>query len=317
MTLTITHTHPEGTLIDGTAKGDGTADILKTHRWRWGRSIGAWYIPHSRDKTAAHHRIETTATALRTAGFTVTIDINNTPRTTAEVEADKTARAQDRAEALTAKAERKAAAAEAADEAQRRALEQVPPGGEPIKVGHHSEARHRRSIARAHNALGRSVEADREAAAAAQRAKTASAATDARYAPSTVANRIDRLEAEDRKIARHLNGYTAQRGTPYSEEVPPATGAFRERWTAEAARVADELNYWIGVRADQVATGEATDYSRETINPGDYVTAGRSGGWWRVKRVNPKTVTLEAHGCSIKAPYGTITGHRAGPERQS
>jgi len=29
--LTITHTHAEGTLIDGTDRGDGTAEILKAN----------------------------------------------------------------------------------------------------------------------------------------------------------------------------------------------------------------------------------------------------------------------------------------------
>ncbi len=48
--LTITHTPTEGTTIDGTSKGDGTAPILKTAGWKWGRSITAWYIPHSRDR---------------------------------------------------------------------------------------------------------------------------------------------------------------------------------------------------------------------------------------------------------------------------
>ena len=39
--LTIPHTHESGTLIDGTTRGDGTADALKATGWRWGRSIGA------------------------------------------------------------------------------------------------------------------------------------------------------------------------------------------------------------------------------------------------------------------------------------
>lgn len=310
MSLTITHTHPEGTLIEGTAKGDGTAEVLKAHRWRWGRSIGAWYIPHSRDKNAQGHRIEATATALDAAGFTVAVEIDDTARATSEVEADKAARAQDRAEALAAKAQRKAATAEAAEAAHRRAVEQLPPGGEPVKIGHHSESRHRRALNTAHTAMGRTVEADRDAAEAHRRADTASAATGARYAPVTVANRIARLEAEARKVDRHLNGYTAQPGTPYAQEVPPAAGAARERFTVEGDRLVDELDYWRAVRAEQIETGAVVEYSGETISAGDYVKAGNSGSWWKVKRVNPKTVTLESRGCSIKAAYPTLTGHK-------
>jgi len=48
--LTITHTHADGTLIDGTTKGDGTAGILKARGWRWWRDRGTWYVPRSRDR---------------------------------------------------------------------------------------------------------------------------------------------------------------------------------------------------------------------------------------------------------------------------
>ena len=313
MTLTITHTHEEGTLITGTAKGDGTAETLKAHRWRWGRSIGAWYIPHSRDKAAQVRRIEATAAALAEAGFSVAVEIDDTARSTAEVEAAKAARSAGRAEALEQKARRKAQAAEAAQAAAVEAAEGLPEGGEPVKIGHHSEARHRRALHTAHTRMSRSVEATREAAEAAQRAATASAATDARYAPATVARRIARLEAEARKVARYLDGYTAQPGTVYAEQVPPAAGAARERYTAEADRLADELDYWRGVRAEQVAAGQAADYSRETISAGDFVKV--SGSWWQVKRTNPKTVTLESGGCSTRAAYPTLTDHRPAQKR--
>ncbi|MGP9587235.1 DUF3560 domain-containing protein [Micrococcaceae sp. AOP34-BR2-30] len=314
MTLTITHTHAEGTLIEGTAKGDGTAAVLKAHRWRWGRSIAAWYIPHSRDKAAQVHRIEATASALQEAGFTVDVEIDYTARSTAEAEADKAARLAARAAALEQKAARKARDAEAAQKAAQEASERLPWGGEPVKVGHHSEARHRRALAAAHNSMGRSVEAARTAEAAAQRAAVAGTSTKARYNPATVARRIQRFEAEARKLARYLDGYTAQPGTPYAEDIPPATGPARERYRAEADRLADALEYWREVRDQQVKTGEAADYTRENINPGDFVKV--SGSWWRVTRANPKTVTLESHGCSIRAEYSTLTDHRAAKEKQ-
>lgn len=307
MTLTITHTHEEGTLITGTAKGDGTAETLKAHRWRWGRSIGAWYIPHSRDKPATGHRIEATAAALERAGFTVTIDIDDTARPIADVEADRAGRATARAEALEHKAARKAAAADAAQTAAALAVEQLPEGGEPVKIGHHSHPRHRRDINRAHQRMSTSITAAEEADRAAQAAQAASATTQARYRPATVARRISRLEAQAREVTRHLEGYTAQRGTPYAEQIPPATGTARERYTAEADRLAEELDYWRSVRAQQVQAGEAVEYSRETINAGDFVKV--SGSWWQVKRANQKTVTLVSGGCSIRAEYPTLTGH--------
>ena len=149
--LTITHTHEAGTIIEGTAKGDGTATILKANRWRWGRSIGAWFVPNSRDRLPQDHIITRTAAALEAAGFELApLEIDRTTRRTAEVEAAKIARQADRAAALDAKAERKAANSDAAWEKHMRDVGSLPEGGEPIKVGHHSERRHRNAIDKAH-----------------------------------------------------------------------------------------------------------------------------------------------------------------------
>lgn len=309
MTLTISHTRAEGTLIDGTAKGDGTNEILKANRWRWSRNLGTWYVPHSRDKSPKSWVINSTATALREAGHEVELDLDDTARATADVEADKADRAEARAEALEAKAERKERESQAAYQASRATLNRLPEGGEPIKIGHHSESRHRNAIDRAHKAMGRSVEADREAQRAAERAETAKHTTGARYNPATVSNRIDKIEAEIRKYQREINGYTAHKGSPYASEQPPATGERLDRlkmWLAEAE---DQLAYWKGVREEQIASGEVVAYSKEMIKAGDMIKV-RSSGWWFVVRANAKTVSVESHGCSTRAPYGTITGHR-------
>lgn len=308
MTLIINHTHAEGTLVEGTARGDGSAEALKQNRWRWGRSIGCWFIPHSRDRDAKAHQITQTAEALKAAGFTVEILIDNTSRPVEEVEASKADRAENRATALAVKAERKAAAAESAYAAHHSAVDQLPAHGEPIKVGHHSERRHRRSLDRAHASMGKAVQADREAGEAQRRAEVAGAAGEARNHPVTVARRIQRLEAEERKAARQLEGYQVERGTPYEHWQAPVAGVARDRWQVEADRVAEQLAYWREVRAEQVASGVAADLSRGDISVGDFVQAGNRF-WWRVRRVNPKTVTLEYDGCSIKAPYEVLIGH--------
>lgn len=308
MTLTITHTAAEGTMIDGTTKGDGTAEILKLNRWRWASSIGSWYVPRSRDTAPKTHIINSTASALREAGFTVALELEEAARPIAVVEADKAARADARAEALEAKAQRKEQEADVAEAAHRGAVDRLPFGGEPIKVGHHSETRHRRDIGRAHTAMGKSVEADREATRAAEAAKSARAATGARYAPDTVSNRIDKLKAEGRALQRTLDGYTSHPGSPYASEVAAASGDYRARTEAQAAENAEQLAYWENVRAEQIASGVAKDYSAETISPGDFVLVSHS--WWKVKRASKKTATLESQGCSIRAPYGTMKDHR-------
>lgn len=312
MSLTITHTAEAGTLIEGTAKGDGTAEILMLNRWRWASSIGYWYVPRSRDTAPKTHIINATASALQEAGFTVELEIDEAARPTAIVEADKAARAEARADALDAKAERKAGEADAAEKAHRGAVERLPYGGEPVKIGHHSENRHRRDLDRAHAALGKSVEADREAERVAEAAKTARAATGAHNAPATVSNRIDKLKAEARALLRTLDGYTEGRGTPYAREIPAETGERRERTKAQAVEVAEQLAYWEGVRAEQIASGITKAYSAENVVPGDFVRV--SGIWWKVKRASAKTVSVESQGCSTRAPYGTIQGHRTAAE---
>src|SRR5699024_11822710 len=103
--------------------------------------------------------IEATAGALKAAGWTVAQQIDRAARSTAEIEADKIASAQDRAAGLAAKAERRTEAAEAAYERHLRDMAALPEGGEPVKVGHHSEPRHRRDHARDDASLHRQLEA--------------------------------------------------------------------------------------------------------------------------------------------------------------
>ncbi len=112
--LTINHTESGGTIIDGTAKGDGSAAILKTNGWRWSRLLGAWYVPYSRDVAPKSRIINGTAAALRAANFDVTVTIQSGIRDMTEVESDRAARQSDRVDALDAKAERLTDAAESA-----------------------------------------------------------------------------------------------------------------------------------------------------------------------------------------------------------
>lgn len=296
--LTITHTHAEGTLIEGTARGDGSSDVLKAQRWRWSRNLGSWYIPHSRDRLAKLPQISSTVTALRAAGFEVDIQIDDTYRPTAEVESDKIARQEGRVEALDAKADRKAGVAEAAWDAERAAYAALPEGGEPIKIGHHSERRHRNAVDKAWNKLGRAVLSEREAARARGRADAAAATTDSRYAPFAVARRITKLAAELRGHERSRDGYTrtlftnSQTGQKYVEPHEPAQGAHRERVLEEIARVSDELSYWEGVRAQHIADGKVTEFSRDVVTKGDQVHY--IGRWNEVVRVNAKSVAIRS-----------------------
>lgn len=321
-TITISHTHADGTLIEGTERGDGTNTILKANGCKWFRTLGLWGIPHSRDRLPNDWKIGRIADALRAAGYDVDTDIDRSYRDTADVEADKAIRAQARAEALADKADRKHAAADAAEAAHRRAVEMVPPGGEPIKLGHHSEHRHRRAIEKAHTSLGKVVQADRDADDAAHRAALAAVATDRRNSPVTVANRIDKFKAEQRADQRALEGHSrtvadlGERGR-IVDSFPAATGEYRARLIERMAERADQITYWTQVREQQIATGQTANYGPTTIAKGDAVRV--RGSWYRVVRVNKKTVSVDVSRYYQAAtrvmtdttPYHEISDHKA------
>ncbi|WP_065569667.1 DUF3560 domain-containing protein [Microbacterium oleivorans] len=308
MTLTITHTAAEGTLIDGTAKGDGTADALRSNGWRWSRALGSWYVPHSRDREAKHHVIERTVAQLQAAGFTVAVSIDSAQRSTATVEADLMARREGRAEALDAKANRRADLAAAEADRAARALRHLPEGGEPIHVGHYSEGAHRNAIAKADAAIRRSIDADDSARRARARADIAAGANDARYAPVTVANRIEKLRAEHARISRRLEGYSRTLPGGYLDITQPATGAYAERLRGELTHVEEQRSYWQAVRDEQIAAGLVINHSRDTIQPGDRIRY--VGTWCTVTRANAKSVSIiDAYGHRGTVPYTHIRDH--------
>lgn len=307
--LTITHTHEAGTLIEGTTRGDGTAPILKQNGWRWGRSIGQWFVPMSRDRLPKLYVIERTAAALEQAGYAVTLEIDHSTRPTAEVEAAKAARLADRADALADKAARKASNAAAAWNSHERDVASLPEGGEPIKIGHHSENRHRNAINKAHNSARRALDATQEAEETARRADVASRATDRRHNPTTVQNRIDRLTAQARRIRRDIDApLYDDHGRPVerTEEQKEQRAA---RFAPALAETLDQLAYWQQYRAAQIEADPDNNYTREQIQAGDYVKI--AGFWRKVVRVNPKTVSLETgYSWTDKATYAAIRDHR-------
>jgi hypothetical protein len=312
--LEIIHSADEGTLVHGTSRKDGTNTILKAAGFRWFRTLGVWGIAGSRDRQPNRYKIERAAAALRAAGHTVTINIDDAHRCTADAEADRTQRQAQRADALAAEADRKAAAAANAWDAEQRAVEALPPGGEPIKIGHHSERRHRNAIARAHDATRRAIDATDVARRDSARAQAAAATTAHRYHPVTVKNRIERLEAEQRSDQRTLDGHrrvvARSAAHEYVDEFGPATGPYRDHVIARMAQRRDEISYWKAIYADLQVSGVASTHSRETISAGDFVQ--RRGHWYPVVRVNPKSVSVRMHEGATwtnTIGYHEISGH--------
>ncbi|MET4224537.1 DUF3560 domain-containing protein [Oerskovia enterophila] len=307
--LTITHTRADGTLIEGTERGDGTNTILKASGWRWSRILGAWFVPQSRDRAVKVRTIRATMAALREAGHDVELSVDDAARPAADVEADKIARQTDRAEAMAAKADRKAGAAEAAYARHEAAVDRLPAAGEPVKIGHHSEGRHCRDIARAWSTLGTAVEAQREADDAQAAAATATVTTGARYSPVTVGNRIEKIAAEIRKLERRITEPVYDFDTGYRTATEDERAARARRLEPVIAEARDNLAYWEGVRAEQVASGTVADFGRHNVAKGDAVKIG--GFWRRVVRANAKTVSVETgYSWTDRAPWHSVTDHR-------
>ncbi len=307
--LVISHTAAERTLVAGTARGDGSAPVLKANAWWWSRNLGSWYVPRSRDAAPDTSRIETTATGLRDAGFTVTVTIDSGHRDTAQIEADRGMRQAERVANLGEAVQRRAEYAEHL-EATASAMAAVIPFGQPVLVGHHSQARdthHRERIA---TLSDRAVTARDELRDAQHRYTQAAAGTGARYSPVTVANRVERLAAAIRDVERRLAGYSHTFAGGYVETYPPAEGEHRARLLAQLDRDQNHHAYWQTVRADQIASGTATGYTQDTVHRGDAVCI--RGRWVEVVRTNRKTVSVTTgYDWTDTVPYAQIQRHRS------
>lgn len=296
--MNVSHTFADGTLVTDTERGDGSAPVLKSHRLRWSRALGAWYIPHSRGRIAQRHRIDALAQGLGAAGFSVTVSIDNTPTTTmAGRERERAQRAERRHDGLTRKAERHGASAQAAYERFRAELDVIPPG-QPILVGHHSERRHRAALARADRAMARSVEADRERQGAEHGARSALARQRRRRTPEFIGNRIEEREAEERDLLRKLDA--------------AGDDTYRDDLTALLDVCRDELAHWRNEWAALEAAG------MKVWGPGNFRKGDRvryRNRWATVDRVNAKTLTVRTDvmpQIPSKVPYREVQERRAG-----
>ncbi|WP_406054727.1 DUF3560 domain-containing protein [Kribbella sp. NBC_00889] len=304
--IEIVHTHADGSLVSGTRRGDGSAEMLKANNWRWSRQLELWYLPRSRDQLAKTNILMATQDALSAAGFEVSVEIDDAEsRPVEERETDRATRAQARSELLRNRALRRRESADASWDASRQVADGIPLG-QPILVGHHSEPRHRRDLERIQSLAGKSVEQTRAAEADERRADVLSGEAERRYSVKAVGRRITRLGTELRRVERELGGYSRVVGG-YSTIHPPATGDRAERLGLQRIDLQDQLKYWTGVR-DELAADQPT-YSHETINKGDYVRI--SGHWRKVARVNRKSVSVETgYSWTDRAPYYDITEHR-------
>lgn len=303
--IQIEHTPEGGTLLFGSVKGDGSWQAMKDAGYHWktarrnsGLPEGTLYIHMSRDKPAKLRQIHGSEKALREAGFTVSVTIDNQPRDAAEAYEDRLDRLAERADRLENAAERHLATADA-HAARHDQLSERFAGGQPIIVGHHSEKSARR---------------DRDKMDAAQRAELAEldkAERKASYAaglrsqlqrehehPAKIQRRIDKLESDLRIARRDLEGWTqrflkADGKTVYMiDEHPPASGRRRESLLAKIPYLVGELEFQRLRLAAAKESGKFAQVDPADMKPGQMV-AGR-WGWQPLVRVNKKTVTVRS-----------------------
>ncbi|MEU7092994.1 ParB/RepB/Spo0J family partition protein [Kitasatospora aureofaciens] len=288
--ITITHTRAEGTLLDGSRRGDGVWEIVHPLGVRSSKEVGL-YLPRSRDKRANTWLIRRIQEVLEAAGYPVTVEIDEyTRRSFAEAEEDRTERAEGRAERFEDRAGRAVAASDARRAASDRISDGIP-FGQPILVGHHSEGRARRDVERMHSHMRKSIEEGDRARYWAGRSVAADHYEEHRKDPGRTLRRIAKLEAEERSRQRR-QGQLVARATKKlvdGELDPEALVDALAANDLDLLDLADELGYWRKVVADAEAEGFKVWGPRDFV-PGDYVCY--TGTWHQVARVNPKSLSI-------------------------
>ena len=311
--ITIRHTHEDGTLVHGSSKGDGVYELIGPRtaaRFAYMPSIKMIGIRQSRDHLAKRWQIDQAREALEAAGFTVAVEIDDTPRDVAQVKADRAGRLDDRYDRLSAAAARHTAEGDrrhaAADQ-----ISQRFEGGQPILRGHHSERGARADHKRMDGHDRAAQAAYREAGRAAAAASVVGDADAYRELPAVIIRRIDRLEAELRQTRHYIAGTRPAndwRGA-YSPDPKPATGEWLDQLRARETF----LEHQLAADREALAAHEAAGYvrlTRETVHKGDRVfwgaTWGDGLGGALVTRTNPKTVTLDRRSYPRTLPYEQI-----------
>lgn len=304
--IRIVHTRAEGTLIEGSRKGDGVWEIVRTRGFHWSRNVGL-YIRNSQDKAADRWTIDRAVQALRDAGFEVQVEIDDvTPgRSFAEAEADRVDRAEDRADRFGERADRNAASGDARWEATRERMSHLP-AGQPILVGHHSEGKHRRQLEWADNQDRKAIGELKKGEYWAGRAAAAENYQRHREDPGTTRRRIEKLQADRRRIASVLEDGWKETVDP-DEEAPEGakvlhawddgyrmcqvwpTGDHKASREADLAQLDDQIGYWQQVLAKAEQRGVKL-WSKADFGKGDFVIY--RGTAVEVMRVNAKSLTV-------------------------
>ncbi|GAB1690714.1 DUF3560 domain-containing protein [Krasilnikovia sp. M28-CT-15] len=277
--IVISHSHEEGTVLSGSRKGDGVYDIVKQHGFRWSRQVGI-YMRGSRDRDAPRSRIDAAAQALREAGFDVVVEIDDQWRPAAIREAATADRADERADLYEERADRAAGRRDARHDAAHRTLDGIP-AGQPMMPNHRSYAADRNRRERAWANLDAARAEDSAAGHYADKAAGVRAHADAMDNPRVIMRRVETLQADLRRWQREL----AEAETVHASEQ------YQDRCRREIARLTENITHQQAKLADRAATGAFIAWGPDTLAKGDVVRG--EFGWFRVTRVNRKSVSLD------------------------
>lgn len=213
-----------------------------------------------------------------------------------QIEAKKE-RAECRQERLEARAERLQGESERRFGTVNGILEHIPMG-QPILVGHHSERHARADAARIDTNMRKGIEAQKEAKDAAYRAEASARNIERMERPDVTKRRIDKLEADKRKVERRIAEESAAlekgiaydwRTDAYVEMNGPARANFAnsiEHDKSEVAKYQGQIDYW---RAHLESIG-AKFFQPSDFQKGDIIESRQ--GRAQIVRVNPKTLSV-------------------------
>jgi hypothetical protein len=265
-------------------------EIVKRHRFDWRRNVGI-YIPHTRDRFADLATIAKAAAALREAGHTVAVEIDDVWRPAGVREGHRAERVEARVERLGERAEKKEAAGDARRNAERQIANGMP-FGEPIKIGHHSERAHRRAFDRMDSHRRQAMQLHDYARHLAGRADGALANERAKYDPRAIMRRVERLKADRRGWIRRL------------ADTDKGTTGYARTCRLHIEMISEDIAYQLAHLGDLAATGAFVAWSAESVAEGDRVNVGHSR-WCEVTRINRK-------GVSVRSRFGWHTADMTG-----
>lgn len=305
--ILIEHTHEGGSLVHGTTRTDGTRHVFAAtgDGWRFSRTIGpdgAWYLPRTRDRNADRSRLDRLATALRGAGHTVQVQVDDTRRDPAVIEADRDQRSAGRVARYTELADARHHRGQARlDHVQQR--RSAIPLGQPVisdrYAGFLRRLNRSEDIGRADLAVGDHYW---------RRARAAESTLWHRHNARVTTRRIERLQTEQRVWQRN-----------HDTSTDPE---YQARAAGEIERLDAAIWFWRSELARLEADGVYTAWTREHFRVGDEARIG--GTWYPVRRVNAKTVTVpplifggvprtNPDGSDVwtdRAPYDKVFGRR-------